>query len=619
MKDPQPQDIPFWVFPAGIAAIAFLSFLPALSAEFVMLDDDFNFLNNPQYRGLGLQNLRWMFFTFQLGGVYQPLSWLTNALEYVLWGLNPTGYHLGNMLIHSATAVFAYLAARKILDAALPAPKEEPLSLARSCAAFAALAYAVHPLRVESVAWASNRSYVLPGLFCVLSLWAYLKAQDPGAPRRASWMALSIGAFALSLMSKAIAMTFPAVLLVLDVYPLRRWGWEAGWTGPEAQRAWKEKIPYLVLAFFAAVIAANGRHLYGALIPMQKFGMAPRLAQAFFGISFYLEKTIAPFHLAPFYTLPRHLHPLDQLCITRTLAVSAVSLALAWNARRAPALAAAWACHVLLLLPFLGLSQYGLLLQIAADKWTHMASLPWPLLAGGWLLARLRSEEAAAKRRLAAGAASLLALLAALTWRQTARWHDTEALFTHSIAVDPDCYFCHNNLAVYCNNRGRYDDGMAHALRSLRIRPDYQLAQLNLAVSYIEKGKLDDAISITQATIAADPGSAQANHNMGFLLSLRGRRDEALPYARRAVELDPRAPNMRYNLAYFLQARGALDEAAREYREVLRLSPSATNAHFNLGIILTSQGKLAEAAAHCDRAAQATPPLAGPQCPRSVP
>ncbi|MFQ5804550.1 MAG: hypothetical protein ACE5JQ_16800, partial [Candidatus Methylomirabilales bacterium] len=209
----------YWLLPVLIIAATFTAFLPALQNEFVDWDDTTNLVENPNYRGLGLKQLQWMFTTV-LTGHWIPLTWVTFGLDYLLWGMNPVGYHLTNLLLHTANALVFYFLALRLLRLATRGPGEITLRLG---AGASALFFALHPLRVESVAWATERRDVLSGLFFLLTILTYLKAgeaKEHGHRRR--WLAGSVGLYALALLSKAIVMTLPFVLVILDVYPLRR-------------------------------------------------------------------------------------------------------------------------------------------------------------------------------------------------------------------------------------------------------------------------------------------------------------------------------------------------------------------------------------------------------------
>src|SRR5881396_2782205 len=237
------------VIPLVIAFSTFAAFLPTLQNQFVSWDDDKNFLENPHYRGLGWTQLRWMWTTHL--GHYIPLTWMTLGLDYLLWGMNPLGYHLTNLLLHAANAVVFFFVVRRILTLALLGASERGLALAVS-AGFAALVFAIHPLRVESVAWATERRDVLSGLFYLLTILVYLRACER-KERGRWWYWLSVALFGCALLSKSMAVSLPVVLLILNIYPLGRLGGSLGWWSEAARRVYAEKIPFVLLA--AAVSA----------------------------------------------------------------------------------------------------------------------------------------------------------------------------------------------------------------------------------------------------------------------------------------------------------------------------------------------------------------------------
>src|SRR5712692_7544996 len=254
-RDPVPSALPqrwgSWLVPVLIALVTFAVFLPALQNQFVDWDDAANFLDNPHYRGLGWTHLRWMWTTHL--GHWIPLTWMTLGLDYLLWGMNPLGYHLTNLLLHAANAVVFFFVVRRILTRALPSPSERGHALAVS-AGFAALVFAIHPLRVESVAWVTERRDVLSGLFYVLTIVMYLRACERGTRGR-GWYWLSVAVFVCALLSKSMVVNLPVVLLILDVYPLRRLGGDIGWSSEAARRVYAEKIPFVLLAAAASAIA----------------------------------------------------------------------------------------------------------------------------------------------------------------------------------------------------------------------------------------------------------------------------------------------------------------------------------------------------------------------------
>ncbi len=283
---------------ALVAVITLTAFVPVLKNEFVNWDDYETILTNPHFRGLGWPQLRWMFTTFHMGH-FQPLSWLTFALDYWLWETNPTGYHLTNLMLHTANAALFFFLCRELLRAAFRLPTGQYRSRIDLAAALAALLFSIHPLRVESVAWATERRDVLSALFFLSMLYAYVRAQRCTEKHcRRTWLILSLVALFLSLMAKATAITAPAVLLLLDAYPLRRFSgsWRT-WLGADSRRILWEKIPFALCAGLFAVLAVYAQHAVGALRPVRQYFVSYRMGQVVYGTVFYLWKSIFPFNL----------------------------------------------------------------------------------------------------------------------------------------------------------------------------------------------------------------------------------------------------------------------------------------------------------------------------------
>src|SRR5437899_11918006 len=280
----------FWLLPVLIALVTFVPFLPTLDNQFVNWDDDDNLVDNPHYRGLGWTHLRWMWTTSHIGH-YAPLTWMTFGLDYLLWGMNPVGYHLTNLLLHAANAAVFYLVACRILGLALPGPAQRGNVGLAASAAFAALLFAIHPLRVESVAWATERRDVLSGLFYLLTLLVYLRAGEQGERGRSGYWA-SVGLFVCALLSKSMAVSLPVVLLLLDVYPLRRLGGASGWWGEPAPRSYLGKIPLVSRALAASAIALMAQLSNRAMVSVAQLSAQDRLAVSAYGLSFYLWKTV---------------------------------------------------------------------------------------------------------------------------------------------------------------------------------------------------------------------------------------------------------------------------------------------------------------------------------------
>jgi len=503
---------------ALLVAAVLVCFLPALGSQFVLWDDDMNFTDNPSYRGLSASHLRWMFTTLY-GGHYQPLSWLTLGLDYTIWGMNPTGYHLTNLLLHAANALLVY----RMIVALVP-------GVGARAALAGSVLFAIHPLRVESVAWATERRDVLSALFYLATVLGYLRlvqAKRDGHPWR-GWLAASVGCLLLSLLSMAWGITLPLVLLALDVYPLRRLARRS-----DAVPLLLEKIPYFVLALGGAVLAQLASNQVPAKRTLAQHGLVERAAQAAYGLVFYLWKTLVPIRLSPVYLLEQTLRPTAPRYLASAVIVVGVTAAAVLLRRRAPWATVAWACYALVLAPVLGFVQTGP--QIAADRYSYLACLPWVvLLAAG--IDRLKGAAVTAALAVAA-----LAGLGVLTFRQTRVWHDSRTLWEHALRVDPDDYVAYLNRGTVRQAEGDLVGAFADFSEAVRRNPDYYLAFYSRATERLARGDDAGAIADYTATLRINPRYIEAYNNRGLARQRTGDLEGAVADLSEALRRSPPA------------------------------------------------------------------------------
>src|SRR3989454_7826831 len=583
--EPVPSALPqrrgSWLIPVLIALVTFAAFLPTLQNQFVTWDDATNFLENAHYRGLGWTHIRWMWTTHL--GHYIPLTWMTLGLDYLLWGMNPFGYHLTSLLLHAANAVVFFFVVRRILTRALPSPSERGHALAVA-AGFAALVFAIHPLRVESVAWVTERRDVLSGLFYLSAILMYLRACERGARGR-GWYWAAVGLFAGALLSKSMVVNLPFVLLILDVYPLRRLGGFVGWWSEPARRIYIEKIPFVLLAAAASAIAVMAQSSVHAAASLAQLSVPGRLAVAAYGLGFYPRKMVVPVNLSPLYELPRTVDPMAPpfiLSYALVLAITAIVLALR---RQVPGLPAAWVAYVVVLLPVLGIVQSGP--QIAADRYTYLAGLGWAILAGAGLLSCWRTSRTSKTGTpttlpIASVATCLVVGLGALTWNQAQVWHDSEKLWTHALAMDPRSSIAENNLGVVRADQSKRAEAIEHYQRALQMRPDYADAHINLGDTLFLQGKLAEAGDHYRQALAIKRDHARAHNNWGIVLARQGKLAEAGDHFHAALPNSPDNADAHTNLGHALFQQGKLAEASDHFRQALRLKPDHAAAQSGL-------------------------------------
>jgi protein O-mannosyl-transferase len=550
------------VAPLAIAAITFAVFSPALQYGFILWDDDRNFLNNLAYRGLGWAQVRWA-FTSAVMGHWIPVTWLSFGLDHALWGMDPFGYHLTNILLHAANAALFYLLALRLLRLASTGASAGALRLG---AVVAALFFAVHPLRVESVAWVTERRDVLSALFYLLTVLAYLRACAADGASRRRWLLASLGAYALGLLSKSLIMSLPFVLLVLDVYPLRR-----------ARGSWRrvllEKLPYLVLAMAAAVISVLVVIAKVGLTSPAAYPPAARAAMAFYSLVFYLRETLVPVLLSPMYELPARVELTSPRFLASALFAVGLTVGLVLLRRSWPGALAVWLVYGLTLAPVSGIVHNGP--QLVADRYSYLSCLGIALLVGTGVIAAVSSAAVTGPVRAGAVLAAFAWIvgLAALTIQQLPVWRDADEVWKRSLAVDPDCAFCHGQTGALAGNRGDLGSALAHFERVVALRP----------------------------------GNVHHRRNLGLALLKAHRADEAAAQFEQILAKEPADVDTRIRLGLALAEQGKLGEASREFERASRDNPRHAGALTQLGIALIELGRPAEAVPYLENAVSLDP------------
>lgn len=581
---PEPGS-PLRRLPVLVALVTFVAFLPSMAAGFVNWDDDLNFLENPNYRGFSAATLKWMCTASHLGH-YHPLTWFTLALDYTIWGMNPFGYHLTSVLIHCANAALLMLAIAACLRLA-----GRPAS-PWACAAGALFA-AIHPLRVESVTWVTERRDVLCGLFTLLSVLFYFRHAEDEREGRGSrrWLALSVVFFGASLFSKALSIALPAVLLILDVYPLRRF--RDGARG----RVLLEKAPYLLLCLIDGVLMLSAARQISAL--HAGYDLPARVGQAAYGLCFYVLKTLWPTRLAPLYRYDPSLKAWDVVYLASIAAVILVTALLIARRRSWPGPLAAWLSYAVLVAPTLGIVVTGM--QIAADRYTYLALLP-----ASFLIADLLGRLAAPPKRIALTAAAVLSILGALTWRQTLIWKDSESLWTRQIELDPDDNMARQNRAYARHARGELRGALADYTVAIARDPSIFKPILNRAILRAMQEDHPGAIEDFTAAIRLQPGNVEPYVYRALSRSKRGDRAGALDDYTKALELDPNQAETRTRRGVLRSMAGDLKGAIDDFDAALRLRPDAA-AFVRRATARAMTGDLDGAVADCTEAIRLKP------------
>ncbi len=583
-----------WIAPVIVALCTFVAFVPTLANSWVTWDDDRNFLDNLRYRGLDAEHLRWMWTTFHMGH-YIPLSWMTLGLDYELWGMDARGYHFTNLVLHCANAVLIYFIARRIIALAAPGLVADDDRRLTGAAAFAALLFAVHPLRVESVAWVTERRDVLSGCFFWAAALAYLRyASDPERERR--WYWTTLGLYACAMLSKATSITLPAILLLLNVYPLKRLGGRAGWRTASAKRVYLEVLPVGVISLAAVPLTIL------ALAPPNQLTLGAKIAVSAYSLALYLWKTLLPTGLSPLYAMPLHVNPSEPRFIVSYVVVVAVLL-LGWLAwRKWPSVTIALLGFLVVTFPLLGIVQNGP--QIAADRYTYHAAPALAILAAGACLALLTTQAAVLVRPV--GAAILLAL-GVLTWRQSTIWHDPATFWNYVLSRDPESSVAETALGTLYVHDQRFPEAIQHLEHATELDPTYAEGHDNLGIALSNVGRIDEAIAHFHTAISLSPRNHESHNNLGIALARQGKLQDAIAEYRAALAIQPDYADAHTNWGNAALRLGDVDDAIAHYREAVRLRPDLAGAQLNWGVALAQRARYAEAVTHF-RAALAIDP-----------
>jgi Tfp pilus assembly protein PilF len=550
--------------PAAVSAVLAASVAAVYRhvGEFSFVFDDGGLIlaNTPILDGLSKESVRWA-FTSTYTANWQPLSWLSHLVDITLFGLRPGPHHVVNLLIHLLNTLLLFHLLRRLTG-----------SLWRS--AFVAALFGLHPLHVESVAWVSERKDVLSALLWLLAVGAYLRYIARKTVPRYLLVCLLL---ALGFMAKAMVVTLPAVLLLIDWWPLGRFG-----PGPQRAGAWRmlliEKAPLLAISAAGSLVAVFAQRSGGALASVVVYQPAWRAANAAISYAVYFVQTLWPFGLAAFYPLQISSPPIWKTA-GAVLLVAALSVAAAACARRAPALCVGWAWYLITLLPVIGLIQVGG--QAHADRYLYLPMIGLGV-AAAWALPALFRRLHVPDAAIAGIATVMIAALAAAASRQTEHWRTNTTLFQHALAVTGENWVAHSFLGAEELRRGRTREAAEHYREVVRLNPSSADERYNLALSLGESGRTEEAVQELQVALHLKPSKAEARYRLGVYLARLGRLPEAIDALRAASGAIPGRSDVWTDLGDAAFRLGLFAEAEAAFREALRLRPGDSLARWNL-------------------------------------
>lgn len=569
---------------AALLVLVLGVFLPAVDNDFIGFDDpDYVTGNAMVQQGLTAQSVAWAFAATEASN-WHPLTWLSHMLDAQLFGLNPAGHHLTSIVLHGVNALLVFALLHAMTGA-----------VGRSW--FVAAFFGLHPLRVESVAWIAERKDVLAALFWLLTMLAYVQYVERSkvrSPKSKVWYALVLCSFALGLMCKPMLVTLPFALLLLDVWPLKRFDWKS------ARSRVIEKLPLFALSAIACVITFVVQRKSGAVNEV----MSPELRLSNIVVSFarYLGKLFWPADLAFFYPLPAA-WPLATVLGAAVLLVVVSVFALVWR-KSQPSLWVGWCWYLGTLVPVIGVVAVGQ--QAIADRYTYIPTLGI-LFAVVWALHALADRRKPVLQFATAVGIGALVVCAWFTRQQISHWKTTETLCRHALAVTRDNHLAHDLLGVALNQQGRSDEALREHLESLRLKPAAAIPQNNAGVALQQLGRFDEAIARHQEALRLKPRYPEAFYNLGTALERTGRFEEAATNYLQAITLRPTYADAHFNLGSLQLRWGRWEDARRQFERTLALAPDSPDVLNNLGLALMNLGRFDAALQNFERAIQLMP------------
>ncbi len=571
---------------ALLFVLVMVTFYSTVYNGFVAFDDNEYVYENPHVKGgLSWEGLRWAFTTLDVGGLWHPLTWISLMLDCQLFGLRPGGHHLTGLLLHGINTVLLFLVLRRLTGTIW------------RCAMVAAL-FAFHPLHVETVAWIADRKDTLSAAFWMLSMLVYTRYARNAAAHPASslgflgyrfyWLAIIL--FTCGLMSKPTVMVLPAILLLLDWWPLQRVKSERGSRIMSIRLLFYEKIPFIALGIVCAIIGVFGQNKGGMLQTAEQFPISGRLANAVISYVHYLGQLFWPVGLSAYYPYPKIFSP--AVLAVAGLIMSGLSLVALKLFHNRSYFAVGWFWYLIGLFPMIGLVQIGSYAR--ADRYTYLPLIGMFLILV-WGVCDFTKRWRFQAKILSALAVVVISCCIVLARQQLACWRTSETLFRHAVASSPDNYVAHNNLGNALVRSGGFAEARDHFRKALQIHPTFAAAHYNLANLLVREGNFSEALVHYANAVRSKPDHAESRYNYGIVLTRFGRTAEAMAQYREATRLKPDFVEAHHSLGGALVQSGQAAEGIVELLVAVRLQPDFAHARNDLGVALALGGNPAGA------------------------
>ncbi len=560
MKQQKENNSHKYIITALIIVATVVAYINVFDAQFINFDDPGYVWKNPQVlSGLNGETVTWAFQTNDQGN-WHPLTWISLAADYSMFGLNPKAFHAMSFGIHLLSSVLLFWVVQRMTKSVWQS-------------AFVAFVFALHPLHVESVAWISERKDVLSGLFWVLTMGAYALYAESDSKK---YYFLAIVLFAVGLLAKPMLVTLTFVLLLLDYWPLQRLAIGEQESSKGKKKKSKtltqlvvEKIPFFILSVASSIITFIVQGQKKNVVMTEVISIRERIANAIVSYAEYIKLTLFPQGLAIFYPHPVNTFNVFALLVSVILLIG-ISVLVWMQYKKRPYLLVGWCWFLGTLMPVIGIVQVGM--QALADRYMYIPMIGITFMLAWGASTLLKDTDA---KRIILKVVFVLVVVAMMagTYIQVGYWKNSKTLFERALAVTTDNYLAHHLLGTILADSGNGNEAINHFREAIRIMPSYERTHLNLGVALAKQGNLS----------------------------------EAEKHWRRALEIDPNSADVYSNLGHMYQEQGKVKEATEQFEISLRLDPYQMNAHYNYGILLAKSDKLNEAKEHFEQALRITP------------
>lgn len=574
----------------AITVVTFLVYLPALQNNFINWDDDLYVYNNPNIKLLNLYFLKWVSTAIVIGN-WHPLTMLSYALDYQLWGLDPWGYHLINNIFHALNTTLAFILAVRLIRISV----EDNGAISKYAViagTVTAILFGINPIHVESVAWVSERKDVLCAFFYLLSLLAYLRYANKVIADNKFFYFLSILSFMLALLSKPMAVSLPLVLIILDYYPLRRF--DPCKRGKQMKDIVIEKIPFFLFSLISSVITVWASHSGKVLWTMKPVSTATHIATSAFAYISYLIKMLLPFNLAPLY-----LHPVEMNFFRDGYLISIITFLLITTMvvkliKRNKLFLTVWLYYIITLIPVIGIVQAGE--QITADRYTYLPSLGPFLLAGLGIAHLYKTLQTSKKILLLLLLLVMTGIMSYKTIKQIDVWHDSVNLWTHEIKFFPDkVYVVYSGRGSAYAELGKADMAMKDFNMAIKISPTTANAYFNRGTLLLKQGDYSQAINDFSKSIELDTKYIDAYINRGISKRKLGHVNQAIYDYNIAIQLNPGDASLYVNRGNAHFSLSNYEASLLDYKKALKLNPEFAQVYYAMGLAYYELGDFQKA------------------------